>query len=200
MTNFEKEACRQLGGHINSLTGECDFSDCERREAICSYGLAVFGVVLLIIRLASIPTYTEMLHASNFIVIMTAIALMFQLRSSLLNGFLLTCMPLLLIFAIYDIITFFSGINPTIWNATYHIPPFVLGLIIFIYRYQMTNVISAIVGYVSLVAWLLFIDPRVEIIPLLLLVHTISTVVFSIDLYRNGMINGILCEPICDCS
>jgi len=197
----EEMICKQLGGHINPLTGECDFSDYEKRVGICSYLLSILGIMLLIIRLASIPTYADIRHASNFLIIIASLALIVQLRSSYLNSILMTSTPLLFALAVYDTVVFFAGINPTIWNITYHIPPFILGILIFFKRYNTTNLVSVALGSISLFAWYFFIDPRGQMFPFfyfVILVHGIPTILVAIDLYRNGAISGVISDPFCE--
>lgn len=197
----EKEVCKQIGGHTNPLTGECDFSDYERNVAICSYLLPILGLLLLLIRLASIPDFAEIQHTSNFLVIIASLSLIFQLRSTFLNSILMTSMVLIVGITIIDTVSFFSGVDASIWTLTYHIPPFVIGMIIFLRRYEMTNLVSVVFGGISLLAWLLFVDRRTETISMfywVAIVYSVASVLMAIDLYRNGAINGILSESLCE--
>jgi len=203
---------RNDGGRELGIETSC------RRSVMCGAVLSVMGIALLVVRLSAMGTYgTEQFqYTSNFFVIVTALALISQLRVPILNCIVMTAFPVSILVTIgdvYYIVTEQPGVLQFAWLLTLHIPVAVVGIVVFIRRRDLANFAFTSIAAVVVISWILFVDPRIDIgilsldttssdawiiiawagwyiVPLAFILH---------DLYQRRLIYGSVVAPLCKC-
>jgi len=185
---------------------------------LCTLVISVIGMFLLIVRVVSFGLSSEVKiqFTSSFIVLMTSIALLAQLRFPVLNAVAMTSFPLTILISIGDIYQTFAtapSALEALFLLTLHIPVATTGIFVFARRRELTNFYSVAIAAGMIVSWLVFVDPRVvmgeislDLDPnnLILIVwslfYTVPLAFILYDLYRIDLMFGAVADPVCKCA
>lgn len=205
MMNDKKDICEQMGSHRSHLTNKCSYSSKERNVAICKISLSLVGLFLISVRIVAITQYSsieQIFFLSNFIALMTSIALVTQLKVFYLNAIVAISTPVVICILFVDLyymimLSFFS-----LWILTIHLPTSIVGVFILIKRYDMLRLIPLTMGFFTALTWSLLVDFRISEISFILgviFIFIATSGILAYDLYRNGAINGTISPSICEC-